>query len=115
MVSNVTSYSGNGLRDWLAQRLSAVVMVAYVVLLAVYFAMHPVAEQTSWQQLFGHVWMKIITVIVLLNLVVHAWIGIWTIFTDYIKPMWLRVCLELAVILVLAGYLVWGIDIFSSV
>ncbi len=38
MVTNITSLGRNGVHDWLVQRISAVVLLAYFVFLVVYVA-----------------------------------------------------------------------------
>lgn len=111
MVKNATSYSGNGLRDWLVQRVSAVILGAYTVFMFGYFCCNPDFSQAALQGLFSNVCMKVATLITLLALILHAWIGIWTIFTDYVKPVCVRLFLEVAVILALVWYFIWGLII----
>lgn len=115
MVKNATSYSGNGLRDWLVQRVSAVILGLFMILMLVVFSMHPVMDYATWQGLFSQLWMKVFTIITFLALFGHAWVGIWTVLTDYIKPVMLRMPLQILVILSLLIYLIWGIDIVWSI
>lgn len=115
MVKNATSYTGNGLRDWLVQRVSAVILGLYLVFLTVFIVAHPQMDYVTWQGLFGQIWVKVFTFLALLSLYAHAWIGIWTVLTDYIKPTWLRVSLTFLVILALLAYLIWGIAIVWSI
>lgn len=110
-VGNVTSLSGNGLRDWLIQRVSAVILAAYLLFLVGFMMLHPNFGYADWFNLFQNIFVKIFTVVALLSIYVHAWVGIWTVLTDYIKPTWLRGLLEIAVILTLLGCLIWGIAI----
>lgn len=111
MLETVTSLSTNGLRDWLIQRVSAVVLAAYVLFLLAYFMLHPQLQFTQWQALFACGYMRIFSFLALLSLVLHAWIGIWVVFTDYIKIIGLRLMLQVLVILGLFAYLAWGISI----
>ncbi len=115
MVTNATSYTGSGLRDWLIQRTSAVVLGAYIIFLLVFFMSHPEMEYATWQGLFGQLWMKVVTFVALLSLYAHAWIGIWTVLTDYVKPVAVRVTLEVLVVLALLVYLIWGIVVVWSI
>lgn len=115
MVKSATSYTGNGLRDWLIQRVSAVVLAVYIIFLVIFFVSNPGMEYATWQGLFGQLWMKVFTFIALLSLYAHAWIGVWTVLTDYIKPVCIRVPLEILVILALLAYLLWGIEIVWSI
>lgn len=115
MVRNATSYSSNGLRDWLVQRVSAVILGLYTIFLVVFIVSNPAMDYATWQGLFGQLWMKVFTFIALLSLFAHAWIGVWTVLTDYVKPTCIRVPLEMLVILGLLAYLIWGIEIVWSI
>lgn len=112
MVDNVTSLTGNGLRDWLIQRISAVVVGIYAIFLVCFFICHSPMTFQTWQQLFTHTWMRVSSVVVLFCLILHAWIGVWTISTDYIKPTGLRIFIQALFVVCLLLSLVWGIDIF---
>ena len=100
-----------GLRDWLVQRVTALLIGAYAVFILVYFLYHPSVYFSQWHRLFHHLLMKVFTFAVLFSIVWHAWIGLWTVFTDYIKNRSLRLALEMLVILLLVGYLSWGFEI----
>ena len=100
-----------GLRDWLMQRLSAVVMVAYTALFAVAIIAARPIDYEAWRGLFSQGWMRIATLVFFLSLFLHAWVGMRDILMDYIKPTALRLALELVVILALVGGAGWAIDI----
>lgn len=114
MVRNVTSFTGNGVADWLLQRISAVILALYTVFLVVYFLALPEFTYEAWSGLFAQGWMKIFTLLALLSFVAHAWIGVWTATTDYLKDTVVRVLTQLAVALILFIYFVvvfaavWG-------
>ena len=111
MVSNITSLTGNGLKDWLIQRVTAVLIAAYTLFIVGYLLLHPALSYEQWHQLFQCNWLRIATVLVLLAFVLHAWVGIWTVTTDYLKGACLRVAVQLLVILFMLTLLIWGIDI----
>lgn len=115
MVASVTSLTRNGLRDWLIQRVSAVIVAAYSIFLLVFFFTHCPLSFEQWQSLFSNTWMKIASVMTLLALLAHAWIGVWTIATDYIKVIWLRLVFHMMVIILLFAALIWGIIILWGV
>ena len=115
MVNNVTSFTGNGLRDWLIQRVTAVILGAFSIFLLVFFMLHHPMDYSTWRNLFSQQWMKIFTLLTIGSLGMHAWVGIWTVLTDYIKPACLRLLLEVLVILALIVYVIWGFNIFWSV
>jgi succinate dehydrogenase / fumarate reductase membrane anchor subunit len=111
MVENVTALSRNGVRDWLIQRVTAVVMAVYtVVLLACVLSVDHLSYE-FWQDLYHHGAMKVLSFLVVLSLVCHAWIGLWTVYTDYIQVTGLRLLLQISTILGLLGLLAWGVMI----
>ncbi len=101
-----------GLRDWLAQRITAVLMAAFtVVLLAqLLFAPGPLGYDI-WAGIFAPQWMKALTFVVLLSLGWHAWIGMRDIWMDYIKPMGLRLALQVATLVWLVGCMGWAVQV----
>lgn len=114
MVTSVTNLSRNGLSDWLLQRISAVVMLVYTIFLVFYVLCHPHMSYADWHGLFSCLFMRIATLLVVLLVVAHAWIGLWIVFTDYIKCSCLRLLVQVVVGLLLLGYLVWGAMILWS-
>lgn len=115
MISNATSLTGRGLRDWLIQRVTAVVIAAYVIVLAWFWCSHPEMSYEAWHDFFSCMGIKVLSSVAWLSLVLHAWIGLWTIMTDYIKSLWLRLTLQTLISLSLLGLLFWGIFVFWGV
>lgn len=115
MVKSVLGVNHQGLRDWLFQRMSAVLMVIYVIGLITFFIMHPNLGYSDWQGLFAHGWVKIATILIVLSLLVHAWVGMWTIFTDYVTCPIARLVLHTIVFLSLLSFffaallILWGV------
>lgn len=115
MVKSVLAFGQNGLSDWLWQRISAVILALYIVFLTAYFICHPNLDFLAWQALYRTLSMRIFSFLALLSLVIHSWIGIWTVLTDYIKPFLLRMLLQIVIVIALIIYLIWGIQILWSV
>lgn len=111
MVNRHVSGAHYGLRDWLAQRITAVVMVIYSVLFVVMLLKMPQFDYANWRAMWTAPLMRVATLLFLLSLFAHAWIGMRNIFMDYIKNTGLRVALYAAVILALAAYAVWAVQI----
>ncbi|TAL64391.1 MAG: succinate dehydrogenase, hydrophobic membrane anchor protein [Legionella sp.] len=111
MVTNVTSLTGNGLKDWLIQRVTAVYFAAYTLFILGFLLCHSTLSFEQWHELFSCPAMQIATVIALLALTLHAWVGIWTVTTDYIKCTALRLTVQLTVLLWLLGQFLWGLMI----
>lgn len=122
MVTNVSNFGRNGVYDWIIQRLSAVVLAAYAVFLLVYLFSNPDLTYGEWQGLFASTGMRFFSMLALLSLCAHAWIGMWTISTDYLthsllgaKGTVLRVLFQVFCVLLILFYLFWGIQIFWGV
>jgi succinate dehydrogenase / fumarate reductase membrane anchor subunit len=108
-----------GLKDWLAQRITALLLAAYAVFFAVYLAAHLRRYDTfgyeAWAQLFVPVWMKVATLLAIAALVYHAWIGMRDIWMDYVKPTGVRLALQVLSVLWLAFCAVWAAQILWRV
>ena len=115
MVKSILSVTHQGLRDWVIQRVSAVLMAIYSVFFLIYFVCHPGLSFTEWHDLFAHTGMKIASILFLVCILFHAWIGVWTIFTDYVKSFVLRAILNFFVLLMLAACFFWGLLILWSI
>jgi len=111
MVASVTSFGRNGLYDWLMQRVTAVVLAVYVVFMLGYLVMNPDLSYEQWSALFDSTCMRIFSLLAVLSLGAHAWVGLWTVSTDYIKGTGLRFIFQAVCGLVMFVYIVWGIQI----
>ena len=103
--------SGSGLKSWLAQRISGVILGLYILFFCGIVLSNGTFEYQDWKALFGLSWMKYATFFALLSLVAHAQNGMWTISTDYLKSTWLRFLFQLLTSLSLLCYLAFGIQI----
>ncbi|KTD07426.1 succinate dehydrogenase, hydrophobic membrane anchor protein [Legionella jamestowniensis] len=111
MVTNITSLTGNGLKDWLIQRVTSIYFAFYSLFLLGYLLFHPDLSYMEWHQLFHHLGFKVASLIALFAISLHAWIGVWTVTTDYIKCTAIRLTVQMWVLLWLLGQFVWGIII----
>jgi succinate dehydrogenase / fumarate reductase membrane anchor subunit len=103
-----------GLRDWLVQRLSALVMLAYGVFLAGYVVTQGSVQYADWKALFGNQWMRFGSLLFLLSLFFHAWVGVRDILMDYVHPTAIRLFLHTLLILLLGLYAMWAVQILWS-
>ncbi|MEN9465021.1 MAG: hypothetical protein RL217_1202 [Pseudomonadota bacterium] len=115
MVSSVTNYGRSGVYDHMVQRLTAIIIALYTVFLFGYVVAVPELQFEQWQGLFAQTWMKIFSLAALVSICAHAWIGMWTTSTDYLKPVVLRFLFQIACASALFVYLVWGIQILWGV
>jgi succinate dehydrogenase / fumarate reductase membrane anchor subunit len=56
-------------------------------------------------------WFRIFSLLALLSLGAHAWVGLWTVTTDYMKSMAPRFLVQALCGLTMFVYAVWGIQI----
>jgi len=101
-----------GLRDWLAQRVTAVLMALFtlVVLVQVLFGSGPISYE-KWAGIFASQWMKALTFTIIVALLYHVWIGMRDIWMDYIKPVSWRLALEIFSIVWLLSCAGWAIQV----
>jgi succinate dehydrogenase / fumarate reductase membrane anchor subunit len=104
-----------GLRDWLAQRITAVVIGVYMLVLGLLAIIAPEPGYEGWASIFAPTWMKVFTMLALIALIYHAWVGVRDIWMDYVKPVGARLGLQIFTILWLVGCGVWAIDILWRV
>ena len=100
-----------GLASWLAQRITAVIMALYSLILLVVFMSRRADSYGAWRELLSNGWMRVATLLFAVSLAWHAWVGVRDIVMDYIKPDGLRLGLEVLTILVLASYVGWTVQI----
>jgi len=115
MVNRVVTGAHYGLRDWLMQRITAVLMALYCVALAGYLLMQPYLDYGIWTALFSSLPVRTITLLFLLSLFYHAWVGIRDIVMDYVKPAGVRLLIHLVVILALLLYVIWSVQILWGI
>lgn len=117
-VTAVTSFGRNGLYDWLFQRISAVYLAVYFLFVFAYILLNPGLDYQQWSGLFGNLWMRVFSLIALIMVLAHAWIGLWAVLTDYVttrlmgrRATALRLILQMLILLVMAVAVLIGIDV----
>ena len=118
MVTAVTNFGRSGLSDWLLQRVTAVVLLAYTLFIGGYIFFGPAIDYATWKALFAATWMRIFSLAAILSIAAHAWIGLWSVSTDYFterllgsKGNVIRLLFQAVVAIVLFVYVIWGIQI----
>lgn len=122
MVTTITSFGRSGTFDWLYQRVTAVILALYTLFIVGFIFLSKDFGYESWSTLFAQRWMRVFTLLALLSTVAHAWIGLWSVVTDYItnrlmgpKATFLRLVLEVLLAAVAVFYMAWGIEILWGV
>ncbi len=111
MANSATNFSRNGVSDWIIQRVSAVILAAYTVFMVGYLMCAEDLVFSDWKMFFDSLPIKVFTALAVLSLVSHAWVGMWTISTDYIKPVAFRLLFQMLTVLGCFVYLFWTIVI----
>lgn len=119
MVDRIVTGAHYGLRDWLVQRVTAVLMVLYVLFVAGYVVLHAGfvnntwvgLDYNAWTGLFSNLVMRSFSLLFLFAVFYHAWIGVRDIVMDYVKSARVRLAIYVLVITSLLLYSIWAVQI----
>ncbi|CAH1903722.1 Succinate dehydrogenase hydrophobic membrane anchor subunit [Candidatus Nitrotoga sp. HW29] len=119
MVDRIVTGAHYGLRDWLMQRVTAVLMVAYTLFIAGYVLLHSRfvsdtwigLDYNTWTELFSNLVMRSFSLLFLFAVFFHAWIGVRDIVMDYVKSARIRLAIYVLVIMALLLYSIWAVQI----
>ncbi len=100
-----------GLRDWLAQRITATLMALYTLVLLAQVIFGGPLGYDRWASIFSAQWMKTLTFVVIVSLLYHAWVGVRDIWMDYIKPVGIRLAMQVFSIVWLVGCAGWAVQV----
>ncbi|MFO0207011.1 MAG: succinate dehydrogenase, hydrophobic membrane anchor protein, partial [Betaproteobacteria bacterium] len=68
-----------------------------------------------WAAIFSSQWMKVLTVVVIVSLAWHAWVGVRALWMDYVKHTGVRLALQTLTVLWLLFCAVWSVQILWRV
>lgn len=74
----------NGTTQWLIQRFTALILLAYTLYLGTFFYNHPVLDYATFSAFFDGLFARLAGTLTILALAAHTWIGLWSISTDYL-------------------------------
>jgi len=100
-----------GLRDWLSQRFTALIMAIFTVALLVQLFVGGPLDYYKWSSIFARQWMKVLTFVVVVSMLWHVWVGMRDIWMDYVKPVGVRLALEVLTIAWLVGCAGWAVQV----
>jgi succinate dehydrogenase / fumarate reductase, membrane anchor subunit len=100
-----------GLRDWLSQRVTAALMALFTFALIVQVLLPGEMGYDKWAGIFSRQWMKVLTFVVVVSLIVHVWVGVRDVLMDYVKPVGMRLALQVATIVWLVGCAGWATQV----
>ncbi|WP_428424754.1 succinate dehydrogenase, hydrophobic membrane anchor protein [Methylibium sp.] len=100
-----------GLRDWLSQRVTASLMAIFTVVLIAQVLFGAPMGYERWAAIFSSQWMKVLTFVIIVSLAWHAWVGVRDIWMDYVKPVGVRLVLQVLTLSWLVGCAGWAIQV----
>lgn len=111
MVNRILVGAHYGLGDWLLQRLTAVVMAFYTIIMGGMVLFGNVLTQDRWKAFLSGSCIRFLTFIFILSLCFHAWVGVRDIWMDYVKCAGQRLVLHTLTALMLIGCAGWASQI----
>lgn len=109
----------NGTNQWLLQRFSALILLAYTLYLLCVVLSHldTPFNYSHLVSLYKPLWMRLFTTLTLIALAAHTWVGMWSITTDYLTERalgqignGLRLVVQALIVLLLFAYLGIGLS-----
>ncbi|MBX3620052.1 MAG: succinate dehydrogenase, hydrophobic membrane anchor protein [Rhizobacter sp.] len=100
-----------GLRDWLAQRVTAVLMALFTLVVIVQVLLPGPMGYDKWAGIFSAQWMRVLTFVTIVALAYHVWVGIRDVLMDYVKPVGVKLALQVAALVWLVGCAGWAIQV----
>lgn len=112
--------AGYGLKDWVVQRVTAVIMALYTFGLVVAILLTPDIDYVKWVGFFnftivGIPFGQIFALLAVWSLCYHAYIGIRDIWMDYVKSVSIRLSLHVFTVLWLLGAAAYATNILWRV
>lgn len=98
----------NGVHDFILVRATAIVLTLYIIYMVGFFATSGELTYEVWIGFFASAFTKVFTLLALFSILIHAWIGMWQVLTDYVKPLALRLMLQLVIVVALVVYVIYG-------
>jgi len=107
MLNRIVVGAHYGLKDWIIQRCTAIVMALYTLSFLVILCVVQPGSFDAWRAIFSYGPMKFATFLFFISLLYHTWIGIRDIWMDYVTCTRIRLTLMLVTLAVLLGYAGW--------
>jgi len=115
MRTRATGSAHSGLLEWLVQRVSSLYMAFFVFYLLWHFGTGPVPTHTAWKMWFAQGAVRIAWALFILSVLLHVWVGLRSIYMDYLHPLWLRFSITLLTVFGLVALALWAVQILWTV
>lgn len=108
-----------GTLDFLVQRITAIIMAVYSVVLFLGIVFSSEMNFENWRGLFTFTCLgipagQLLATLAFISLAWHAWIGVRDIWMDYVKPAGIRLLLQVLTVLWLVASVVYFAKILWS-
>ena len=100
-----------GLRDWLAQRITSILMALFTIAVVARVLLGGKLDYYRWSAIFAPQWMRLLTFVAVVSMLYHVWVGMRDIWMDYVKPVGIRLVLDVATIAWLVACAGWAIQV----
>jgi len=109
MVKVASTFGRSGTHDYILLRATAIILAAYSIFIVAFLATTDSVTYAVWTNLFANLGMKIFTMLALTAVLIHGWIGIWQVLTDYVKTTGPRAFIQFIVSVALIVYWLAGL------
>lgn len=111
MVKKTSALGLMGIYEWLLIRISGLLIFLYILCITTFIIYNAPINYIKWYCFFDKKIIKVFTILTLLSVALHAWIGMWQVITDYIKTKLIRLIIQTITCFMLLFYLIYGIKI----
>ncbi len=100
-----------GLGEWMLQRLTAVYISGFVIFIFLHWIVTPASGYQAWRRWVSSIPVRVSATLFFVGVIVHAWIGLRSVYMDYLHALWLRIAAVILTAVMLAAVLVWALGV----
>ena len=100
-----------GMTSFLVQRITSLYLGAFTIYLIAHLLLCPMKDYAAWTAYFAADWVRLVWAIFFASLLAHVWVGLRSIYMDYLHPMWLRFTVSLVTATILIALTLWAAQI----
>ena len=97
-----------GLYSWLAQRITALYVAGFSLFVALRLMLYPIDGYDAWRTWLSAGVMRLALTVFLIAIFVHAWVGMRSVWMDYLRPSAWRFGISLLTGLGLLALALWS-------
>jgi len=108
------SRQASGLRAWLLQRITAIVIAGGFIIFTIKLLLLPPQNLFEWRIWLDTPLVSVMVMMWVIAILLHAWVGIRDIMVDYVKPSSVRFVLLTGLAFALTSMATWLLLIVIS-